>query len=280
MVRGAGGPGELAEFAAFLLILICHPGTVCGNQREYLGVMELDHISIGENRYPVHIHFERRRTTRAYIGKKAIFIRLPDQMNREERSLHVEKLKAWAEETLRKHPERHRPQSPRLYRDGDALRVGEREYSIHIVYKEKKHNSARLRDGRIEFLLSSRLPPEKQPDVMATLISRCVGSERLPSLQRKIEELNDRTFSQKLGRIAFKHNKSCWGSCSSNGNINISTRLLFAPDDVLEYVCVHELAHLLEMNHSARFWALVEKAMPDFRRKELWLKENRNNCRF
>ena len=51
-------------------------------------------------------------------------------------------------------------------------------------------------------------------------------------------------------------------------------------DDILEYVCIHELAHLIEHNHSDRFWALVEKAMPNFREKINWLKENGHGCSF
>jgi hypothetical protein len=53
-----------------------------------------------------------------------------------------------------------------------------------------------------------------------------------------------------------------------------------APDDILEYVCIHELAHLCEMNHSPRFWALVKKAMPDYKEKEKWLKANGDTCFF
>ena len=56
--------------------------------------------------------------------------------------------------------------------------------------------------------------------------------------------------------IFLKYNHSNWGSCSHNGNINLSTRLLFAPEAVQDYVIVHELAHLVEPNHSDRFWAL------------------------
>jgi len=102
----------------------------------------------------------------------------------------------------------------------------------------------------------------------------------LPKLQEKIYELNEKHFNRKINKIFFKHNKSNWGSCSNARNINISTRLLFAPDEVLEYVCIHELAHLIEQNHSDRFWTLVETAMPNYVEKEKWLKENRDFCRF
>jgi len=67
--------------------------------------------------------------------------------------------------------------------------------------------------------------------------------------------------------------KSRWGSCSSKGSLNFSWRLMLAGDEVIDYVVVHELAHLREMNHSPRFWAVVEQAMPDYQRRKKLLKE-------
>ncbi len=83
-----------------------------------------------------------------------------------------------------------------------------------------------------------------------------------------------------MNNIFFKYNTSNWGSCSRKGNINISTRLLFAPEDVLEYVCIHELAHLIELNHSDRFWQLIQQVVPDYKKKIQWLKENTELCKF
>jgi len=66
-----------------------------------------------------------------------------------------------------------------------------------------------------------------------------------------------------------------WGSCSGSGSINFPWRLVLAPVDVIDYVVVHELAHIHEKNHSARFWGKVEAVLPDYKQKKLWLKENR-----
>ncbi|MCB0682671.1 MAG: M48 family metallopeptidase, partial [Saprospiraceae bacterium] len=63
-------------------------------------------------------------------------------------------------------------------------------------------------------------------------------------------------------------------------NINLSTRLLFAPPKVIDYVIIHELAHLVEMNHSRRFWDLVAAAMPDYEEQEKWLKKFGHRCDF
>ena len=73
------------------------------------------------------------------------------------------------------------------------------------------------------------------------------------------------------GRITITSAKTRFGSCSSQGNISFSYRLMLYPIEAREYVVVHELAHLLEMNHSKRFYAIVERYMPDYkeRRKKL-----------
>ena len=78
------------------------------------------------------------------------------------------------------------------------------------------------------------------------------------------------------GRIAIRDQKTRWGSCSAEGNLNFNWRLIFAPAGVLDYVVVHELAHRKEMNHSARFWAVVEAYMPEYKKYRNWLKENGN----
>lgn len=75
-------------------------------------------------------------------------------------------------------------------------------------------------------------------------------------------------------RIAIRDQKTRWGSCSAKKNLNFNWRLILAPAGVLDYVVVHELAHLREMNHSARFWAVVEGTMPDYRKYRNWLREN------
>ena len=87
-----------------------------------------------------------------------------------------------------------------------------------------------------------------------------------------------RKHADRLGlsfaRISVRDQSTRWGSCSSNGTLSFSWRLILAPDYVLDYVCAHEVAHLEEMNHSSRFWKLVERTLPDYDRARIWLREN------
>ncbi len=72
-------------------------------------------------------------------------------------------------------------------------------------------------------------------------------------------------------RVFIKNTRSRWGSCSERGNLNFNYRVLFLPPHLADYIIVHELCHLAELNHSSRFWALVAEACPEYRarRREL-----------
>ena len=78
------------------------------------------------------------------------------------------------------------------------------------------------------------------------------------------------------GRITIRNQKTRWGSCSSKGNLNFNCLLMLTPDKVVDYVVVHELCHLIEMNHSKAFWEQVEKIMPDYKAHKQWLKDHGN----
>ncbi len=81
-----------------------------------------------------------------------------------------------------------------------------------------------------------------------------------------------RQVARPIKRISLRDTRSRWGSCSSAGALMYSWRLIMAPPDVLDYVAAHEVAHLCEMNHSSRFWELVEKLCPDYASHRVWLR--------
>lgn len=94
------------------------------------------------------------------------------------------------------------------------------------------------------------------------------------------EIINERVsfWGNKMGcfpsQTSIKAQKSRWGSCTSSGHILLNWRLILAPVEVIDYVVIHELAHLTHMNHSKAFWDLVRAFEPNFKEKRLWLKQN------
>ena len=87
-----------------------------------------------------------------------------------------------------------------------------------------------------------------------------------------------RFFAQQMGlsygRITIRSQRTRWGSCSAKGNLNFNCLLMLMPQEVRDYVVLHELCHRKEMNHSTAFWAEVEAVCPDYRVHRKWLKDN------
>jgi predicted metal-dependent hydrolase len=75
-------------------------------------------------------------------------------------------------------------------------------------------------------------------------------------------------------RVFLKNQRTLWGSCSSRGNLNFNRALAGAPAEIVDYVVIHELAHLKEMNHSRRFWGVVEAWCPEHKQRRRWLRQN------
>lgn len=92
------------------------------------------------------------------------------------------------------------------------------------------------------------------------------------TLTRKVPECAER-FGIHFSRIRIGGAKGRWGSCSRDGNLNFSWRLIRWPEEVVDYVICHELAHRIELNHSARFWQAVERMCPDYRIHDRFLRE-------
>jgi len=223
---------------------------------------------------PVIIYREWRRNVRTSIGKKAILLRLPSQLTAEQDAQQIEQSKDWLVQKIRNNPSLVSHYFFKKYRDGDVLQVGNRSYQLQITEVDNKRNSASMpTPGVIRIRLSQGIKGDARWRDVQSLLSRVVAADFMPEIQERVHELNRQHFRKPINGIKLKHNFSNSGSCSTKGNINLSTRLLFAPDKVIDYVIIHELAHLIEMNHSPRFWKLVEKAMPEYRECERWLKK-------
>lgn len=99
---------------------------------------------------------------------------------------------------------------------------------------------------------------------------RSQAKAHLPQRARQLAEEHGFAF----GQLRIKHQKTRWDSCSAQGNLNLNLRLMMTPDAAIDYVILHELCHLRELNHSAAFWRLVAACCPDYQHWRAWLKEN------
>lgn len=83
--------------------------------------------------------------------------------------------------------------------------------------------------------------------------------------KKKLEYFNQ-FYGFKTGRISIRNQKTRWGSCSRNGNLSFSYRIIYLPENLCDYIIVHELCHIGQFNHSQDFWALVQKTVPEYKK--------------
>ena len=144
--------------------------------------------------------------------------------------------------------------------------VPEKEIKRIIQEKEawiQKH-LAKMKERKEQYEKSGRHP--LTADELQKLAQKAV--EYIPGRVEYFSKIIGVTY----GRITIRNQKTRWGSCSSKGNLNFNCLLMLTPPEIIDYVVVHELCHRKQMNHSKKFWAEVEKILPNYKEAKKWLK--------
>ena len=227
--------------------------------------------------YKLRVVKEWRSSTRYSLGSKFLTVRVPKFYPNHMADYHVEAAKQWAEKQIDRRIKNGKvPIKIRTYEDGQIFTLRDTNFRIRKVEKDIKQFSGKVIQSTL--IIECPRGRSKEHHHISKLVSRVMGKYFLPYMTDKVDHYNTMYFQESINSVRLKNNKSNWGSCSTNHNLNFSTRLLFAPEPVLDYVVIHELAHLKEMNHSPRFWDIVRQVMPDYKLKEKWLKENHHLC--
>ncbi len=111
------------------------------------------------------------------------------------------------------------------------------------------------------------------PENLRKRISTFLKKEARADLERLVAR-HAKRVGKPVRSISMKDTRSRWGSCSHDGNLSFSWRIVMAPESVIDYLAAHEVAHLREMNHGPKFWALCETLCPDMETSKAWLKRN------
>lgn len=214
------------------------------------------------------------KSASARVRSREIIVRIPVHWPREEGFKAFLKLKNKVIAGLQKNPPRARHPLKVQFEDGQVVSVLGKSFSIHCQQGGGRASRARLDGSIIEITLAAGLDEGKRLKHASNLARRVISHSVKPLVEERVQYLNSTHFNFSFRKIFIKEATSRWGSCSQDGNINLNFALLFAPQEVMDYVILHELAHLKEGNHGGEFWRLVGSAMPDFAEKRKWLKEN------
>lgn len=204
----------------------------------------------------------KRKTVALYVRNGGVEIRAPLKMPKYEIDKFVASKEKWITGKLAKS----REQSAR--RENFML-----DYGSLVIYLGKQYPIQATENNRTgfdgeQFYMPQGLTPEQ-------IKTACIKVYRLLAKRYLTERTIEIARQMSVVPTAIKINdaRTRWGSCSAKKNINFSWRLIQASDDVIDYVIVHELAHITEMNHSKRFWTVVENFYPNYTEQKRKLKE-------
>ncbi|MDO8608668.1 MAG: SprT family zinc-dependent metalloprotease [Phaeospirillum sp.] len=208
--------------------------------------------------------FSRRKTLTITVERdRSIVVKAPDGTSPEKIREVVESRKLWLYEKTR-HPQKYDslPHPPgKEMVAGESLPYLGRLYRIELTDKGSEITFAQ------KFLVPRKLA--KEPPVFRQWFIERAEEKILPRITRHARNLGVQVGTAKIGDSKYR-----WGSCTPSDNVIFNWRLIKAPMFVIDYVIVHELAHLMEPNHTPRFWNIVRAQVADFERAKAWLRQN------
>ena len=182
----------------------------------------------------------------------------------------VEAKRQWIMQKLQEYQQS--PTKVKEYADGEKFQILGEAYYLNIYYKDINIAMLNVENGKIAIILPLRYAEEDNTEQIKKMIDKMYYMIAEKEVENSMEKM------RKLVGLApeeyrIKKTKSIWGSCSSNKKITINQNLMMYSRKAIDYVVLHEICHLKYMNHSKKFWAMVEKYMPDYKDAEKELKK-------
>ncbi len=229
-----------------------------------------DVIEIYAHRLP--IHYRRHARARNYVLRlrhdKTVMVTIPRGGTRKFARQFVASRKRWLEKQWRILEGQRTP--PQVLRPGMEILL--RGQSVTLEVRRQGE------DWELQFGPEHTPLADPEGNLRPALEQHLRNLART-QLARRVEELA-RQQASCVKHIVVRNQRSRWGSCSCNGTVSLNWRLIQLPDPVRDYIIIHELTHLRLLNHSPRFWREVERACPDYRAAEEWLKRNSGQVAF
>jgi len=216
-----------------------------------------------------------RRTVGITIDRDgSVKISAPYNVSKKDIDEIVKRKAAWIIRKKEELKKIHHKSKNKELKDGDKILYIGREYILKI----KKESGVKRPQIVLDESTATVILPENRADQKESVDLKHILKSWYKEQFKKVAGERIDIYSSKTGtipvRVTIREQKTRWGSCSRKGNINLNWKLITAPLYVLDYVIVHELSHLKKMNHSKRFWSLVESIIPDYKAYRKWLKEN------
>lgn len=210
------------------------------------------------------IRSSRRRTLSLEVGANGVRARAPWRMPEKDIRNFIHLKSAWLRRTLNAQP---KPKGALILSDGARVLLHGEEYPIRIVHQR---GSVELqRESILIPIVRSHLSEHESARRKLTSWLKQTAKEKLTAqVQARIENMLP---GRAVPNVKVRDYRRRWGSCDHRGELSFNWRIVQAPEEILNYVVVHEIAHLKEFNHSKKFWEIVSQHDPNWKQHQNWL---------
>lgn len=225
------------------------------------------------------ISYSIRRSVRAKyvsisIGADGVQVVAPVSMEDNEIIPLVENKREWIFHKLESYRQRlTQIREDREFISGEKLLFMGKSYPLRVLEHDGQYCSVNFTDDQFFVSINKDVPQEKRRETIRKKLEQWYIGRAKVLIHERLELFTDK-ISVMVNTVRFKNQKTRWGSCSQKGNLNFNWKLVMASVHIVDYVVVHELCHLRQMNHSKEFWKLVGNQIPDYKERRKWLKEN------
>lgn len=229
--------------------------------------MEIEHKGV---KIEYTIEYRKRKSVELTIDAAGV-VRVKAPKGSEESAVQaiVFKKRDWIIEKLELMFSRGKRIETKTYEDGETFLFLGKKLKLVIYYRDVQSANIAL----IENELIISCPENYDAKALSELIEKHYRKELKKVIENRVKFFQS-NFKVKPKKVLIKEQKTRWGSCSSERNINFNWKLIMAPIEIIDYLVVHEMCHLVHMNHSKSFWTLVGKILPDYKIRQNWLNKN------
>ena len=219
----------------------------------------------------------RRSITLSISPRNHLTVTVPKGFSDSQIEKFIQQQSRWIEKKILRNRVLSADYPPKTYQDGDSFSFLGSSYRLEVVEAEQRWVG--IKEDRLRVEASTKEIWGDREESIASIVQAWYEGMAMQTLKERVGYYEEK-MGLKSKAIRVRTLEAQWGSCAVTGQLCFNSRLVMAPMEVVDYVVVHELSHLVYHNHSPRFWGLVSAFIPDYGKRRKWLREHGQHLQF
>jgi predicted metal-dependent hydrolase len=235
----------------------------------------MDYLQIGNTKVEYElVNTDRRKTIELVIDfNKGFTVKAPKGMTKEDIIKNLHRKEKWIINNLDRMSELLKYESNKEFVSGEKFLLRGRRYSLKVTKSKKQLPSLNFIKSKFKVIIPPQLKEEQYQSIIRPLFIMFYKDKAEKILNERVRKYL-KYFNEEPKKIIITELKDKWGSCSNKNQIRYNWRIILAKTSIIDYVIVHELCHMIQKNHSDKYWKEVNRILPNYEIQKEWLRKN------